>query len=309
MNDSPQLQLHLDEPPPLKFYMVIDGQRRGPFAPDELPAHGLEHDTLVWHTGLSEWVRADTVPALRDVLLTVPPPLPELPPPLPRPAPVSDTPDTFRRLYRWWLSLTAATVALPMLGGVFLIAAQTEWGPRRTPNGFTYYEYSSAGRAFMALGTLLLASGTLPLVAAVVVFCVLLYKMWALIQDGQAQTTPEKAVGFLFIPFFNFYWVFVAVYGLAVDLGRYPRRHGGPMDMVPPSPGLAVAFCVLFICFFVPYLNALTLIPMLVVLVLLVMSLANAAITLAAARRRAAVVAAEDFPEAITRRRPGTEGA
>jgi hypothetical protein len=133
--------------------------------------------------------------------------------------------------------------------------------------------------------------------------------MWGLIQDGYARTSPDRAVGFLFIPFFNFYWVFVAVWGLADDMGRFPRRHGGPLDMVPPSSGLALAFCVLFICTCVPYLNALAIIPMLVVMILLVMSLTNAAVTLAAARRRAALESlVGDDPAAITRR-PRPEGA
>jgi hypothetical protein len=37
---------------------------------------------------------------------------------------------------------------------------------------------------------------------------VILWKMWSSIQDGNARTTPGKAIGFLFIPFFNIYWIF-----------------------------------------------------------------------------------------------------
>ena len=39
---------------------------------------------------------------------------------------------------------------------------------------------------------------------------VLLYKFWRLVPANEAETTPGKAVGLLFIPFFNIYWTYVA---------------------------------------------------------------------------------------------------
>lgn len=48
-----------------------------------------------------------------------------------------------------------------------------------------------------------------------IVFFVLTYRMWAAIQDGHARTTPGKAVGYQFIPFYNLYWVFQAYWGFA----------------------------------------------------------------------------------------------
>lgn len=38
----------------------------------------------------------------------------------------------------------------------------------------------------------------------------ILSRMWGAIQDGQTQITVGKAIGFLFIPFFNIYWIFRA---------------------------------------------------------------------------------------------------
>ena len=52
----------------------------------------------------------------------------------------------------------------------------------------------------------------------------ILHKLWSLIPIHKAKTTPGKAVGFLFIPLFNLYWNFVAIYGLAkalnIETGR-----------------------------------------------------------------------------------------
>jgi hypothetical protein len=303
MNEAPHLRL--DEPPAIKFYMALDGQRKGPFTMEELPEHGLEHDTLVWHTGLSEWLRADKVPALREVLLTIPPPLPEMPPPVPARAP-RDPAEGFRTLHVWWLILLGGTVGLPLMGGLAVAWAQVEYRPQQQ-GLWVVYEYTSLGRALLGLGVVLMVAASVSLVAAVVVFCVLLYKTWSLIQDGHARTTPDRAVGFLFIPFFNLYWIFVAVRGLAIDLGAYLRRHGRD-DTAAPSPGLALAFCILFVFTCVPYLGVVTVIPMLVLLVLMVISLKSAAVAIVSGRRPVAPARPlPDPPDAITGRRPSPE--
>lgn len=58
------------------------------------------------------------------------------------------------------------------------------------------------------------------LLASAIIFMMYLYRAWACLQPGGAQTTPGKAVGFMFIPFFNIYWVFVAINGLPKDWNR-----------------------------------------------------------------------------------------
>src|SRR6266852_5492001 len=50
----------------------------------------------------------------------------------------------------------------------------------------------------------------LPMSTAVVLTMSLWYRMWSAIQDGHARTTPGKAVGLMFVPLFNVYWMFVA---------------------------------------------------------------------------------------------------
>ncbi len=66
-----------------------------------------------------------------------------------------------------------------------------------------------------------------------IAFLVLLYKSWQTIQDSQTRTTPGKAVGFLFIPFFSLYWMFVAYYGLAVEYNKYIERNNISVSKLP----------------------------------------------------------------------------
>jgi len=60
-------------------------------------------------------------------------------------------------------------------------------------------------------------------VIAWIYWWLLLYRIWALIPPKEAATTPGKAVGFQFIPFFNIYWNFIA-YG---ELGKYLTARTG----------------------------------------------------------------------------------
>jgi hypothetical protein len=79
---------------------------------------------------------------------------------------------------------------------------------------------------------------------------VLWYKSWAAIQDGHARTTPGKAIGFLFIPLFDFYWIFQAVWGLSKDFNAYLQRNSIPATRLPE--GLFLAYCILCFTTWIP---------------------------------------------------------
>ncbi|HEX3899460.1 MAG TPA: SPFH domain-containing protein [Mycobacteriales bacterium] len=78
-------------PPPLPvaagFYLGVNGQQVGPFAPADLPAQvasgQLTPDTLVWRQGMGAWVRAADVPEVNSAFGAAPPPLPPAAPPAP----------------------------------------------------------------------------------------------------------------------------------------------------------------------------------------------------------------------------------
>jgi hypothetical protein len=70
-----------------------------------------------------------------------------------------------------------------------------------------------------------LALMAVAVVLATVLGCIIFHRTWAAIQDGHARTTPGKAVGFLFIPLFNLYWIFQALPGFAKDYNRFIARH------------------------------------------------------------------------------------
>ena len=98
----------------------------------------------------------------------------------------------------------------------------------------------------LAAGALLsvVIIGIPAVIASVVLWAILLYKLWSVIQDGEARTTPGKGVGFMFIPFFNYYWIFIALPGWATQHNKFVQRHGlqvppvGQLVEVDAPPGL-----------------------------------------------------------------------
>jgi len=105
------------------------------------------------------------------------------------------------------------------------------------------------------------------LIVATVFWCILLYRQWFLLQGHGARVTPGKAVGFGFIPFFCFYWWFVAYAGLATDTNNYLRSAG--INSTRMSFGLAVTDCILGILActigLVPVVGALIALPMMII--------------------------------------------
>jgi hypothetical protein len=72
---------------------------------------------------------------------------------------------------------------------------------------------------------------------------VLLAKMWGSIQDGITTVTPGRAIGFMFIPFFNLYWIFKAWGGFAEEYNGFAVRHR--LNVIPVSSGIYVAYAIL----------------------------------------------------------------
>jgi hypothetical protein len=95
-------------------------------------------------------------------------------------------------------------------------------------------------------------ASVLALIASVL-FVIVIYRMWAAIQDGHARTDPGRAVGFLFIPFFNFYWAFQALLGFAKDYNSYLDRHGLNLRRLPE--GIFVAYIILCLGAFIPFVG------------------------------------------------------
>jgi hypothetical protein len=237
---------------------------------------------MVWREGLAGWVVARDV----EELFPRPRPGPVGPPPLPRPSPppspprerkspptsdrIPGPPDPPQALYR--------AADFKDLFTRFMLAYVALMSVALVVSFFPQYQLLN------------LATFLPRMILYVVLSSIFLYRAWAQLQDGQARTTPGKAVGYRFIPFFNYYWEFVAVKGLAEDIQTYARARGIPIQPIPQ--GLALTYCILMIVAgvlgIVPILGPLLLIPLAVVLLILLKQIADASAAIAEAKRKAA---------------------
>jgi hypothetical protein len=130
------------------------------------------------------------------------------------------------------------------------------------------YPLCVIGELLPEVGSLLLSLIWIPaLIVTTVFWCILLHRQWSLLQGHGARITPGKAVGFGFIPFYCFYWWFVALAGLATDTNRHLTDLGiGHKRM---SFGLAVTDCVISVLVstigLVPAIGAVLYVPLMIV--------------------------------------------
>lgn len=104
---------------------------------------------------------------------------------------------------------------------------------------------SGAAQVAVASGMGMFMLALACMIVPVVAFFVLIYKAWAAIDDGQARTTPLAAVLLLLIPFFNWYWIFQAIWGWAQDYNKYNARHNVGGEAMSEGLFIAYAICCL----------------------------------------------------------------
>jgi hypothetical protein len=83
-------------------------------------------------------------------------------------------------------------------------------------------------------------------VCAFAFLTVIIRRGWASIDGGSENLRPGKAQGFLWIPFFNFYWVFRAFVSLATQTNAKADAENLPAAKLTRGFGLVIAilFCV-----------------------------------------------------------------
>lgn len=171
-----------------------------------------------------------------------------------------------------WLSGTLATdeeaakprLRRPFFAGIWAVTAGIAWFlfantmlllvlgtwdlSQRSSSSATFRINTEAVGVFLIFGF----ASALAMIASVL-FVIVIYRMWAAIQDGHARTDPGRAVGFLFIPFFNIYWAFQALLGFAKDYNSYLDRHGLDLRRLPE--GIFVAYILLCLGAFIPFVG------------------------------------------------------
>ncbi len=264
------------------WFVLIDGQQMGPYSEENFRQYIQEGritgEMYVWAEGMPEWLPAKQVPSLF-------PQEPEVAPAPVKVAPAAWAPPGARAVASAapakvvsystptsalsnpptagsypFFSIKPASFSLwlwMLLGGFLLVIlgmALIVMGGKNKP--------TSGGEVAIAeiLGLVLLfVMAPLSLGFSVILSYMYLYRGWRCLQAGNPRTTPGQAIGFLFIPFFNAYWVFQAFYGLAQDWNRIASSYDDLRDAPRMSETVFLLFCI---GIFVPGLSLVMIFPM-----------------------------------------------
>ena len=246
-----------------QYHVIKNDEQLGPFSEDHLKeqlSNGeLSFNDICWAEGMEEWqpihatIELPEMAAPPPAPVTPPPPTPVTPPPPPTPVtppppPVmSQQPDKQEPI--GWI---AALVAMSVVAVLSILLS------------FFYLAEEAIGWSFVRPMLLL----SVPFLIAAAVFCSILhYKCWAAVPQQYRCTTPARAIGFLFIPFYNFYWAFIT----------WPKLVDGLVSAgfkLPSSARhLAIVNAVVFVCSMtiglIPGFDLLATIAQLVIFILL----------------------------------------
>ena len=157
-----------------------------------------------------------------------------------------------RARYGLWITLAILTNVLSIFGIVLVFIGEDS------------YE-----EGLVMLGGLLCALGVALGIWMVVLYCIYIHRMWRMLPASYARTTPGKAVGFCFIPFYNFYWIFVALYGWSKDYNRFISETGRTHVQRAPE-GLFLTMCIFTVVGAIPFINYLVAIPNAIIMMVVV---------------------------------------
>lgn len=243
------------------YHIIRNEEQTGPHTLEEitskLTAGELSRNDLCWTEGMAEWA------PIREVL-----PIVNATPPPPPPPKRSVSNSTAQAARAIWAAAQ--------------VVCETKFNrqPIKWIPALVFFCLMALFMCFVDLSLLenhpgdaeMFMLAGLPMTILGLIFQSLLhYKCWNSLPAEFRATTPGKAVGFMFIPFFNFYWAFISWPKLSEGLANWQSTTGiAPKN----TKGLGIAFAVLFVCHWIfeilsiPALGVMIQIALLVIFIL-----------------------------------------
>lgn len=280
-----------------EWYYAHGGEQKGPVPVSELQrlADNGEFDPsvdLVWREGMEDWKPASTVGELQSNFHRAAPASPAEAPASPAFAP-SDTraPAAPAELNPYAAPVSDPSMAvsadgrLPqvkpvnyglmvglMVLGFFGLMAGYGWllaSSGLMEGAETVSEVPAGPLALIMLSLI-------PLMIGGILSLICLYRAWVLLQPHTPHSTPGKAVGFLFIPLFNFYWIFVAYWRWSQEWNRVVANNPGHPQAPRMNEGLFLTYAILNVCGIIPVVGTLVGVAALVVFFVILKGMADA---------------------------------
>lgn len=265
----------------MKKYYYSDGEKQfGPVSLEELKEKDITRETLVWHQDLSVWVEAQSLEEFNDYFATKPPPLPKQEPPKPPPLPKDEKKNEPVYGYGSYRPPYEKSVVDTLKTYMIVIAIFLGIGMLFSRIGYYYsinesWDIDEAGAIVQLL--------SIPIIIVYVIYLMMfIYKKWKhllSLEEGYIDdVTPGKAVGFMFIPFYNFYWIFVVFVRFSKRLNAVYHNKKGIYDRIPVGLSVALSITVVssIILQYIPVLGDLLSLSIVVLLLVYLSSVINA---------------------------------
>ena len=242
-------------------YLTPEQTNIGPVSDHELAAliasGAVTRTTLVWNESLDGWIKAAESDAVINFGGISPPPPP--PPPSGEVRHNIDASQPVNRVRAWWLwTLVCAVGVLFLELGLILhhSAENPGWIADAVRSSPIVAQARQDGVrstfAIHMLGNLCILAAAPLLLAFLIFHCRILYRSWKVLPKSERRLPPAAVVALLFLPIFNFYWVFRAYWWLA----RTCNRSTNPVTRGRLSEIIFLTFCVsLLVSVLVPPLS------------------------------------------------------
>lgn len=235
----------------MHYYILVNGRETGPLSLEQVRQYRLQPASRVWRSDLPNWVEARDLDELKELLVQPPPVYGHSNTAYQGASNANrymhnfDSASFLAKLdkdYSWMIGSCIAllgSLVLTVFIGVSVTAASE-------------YGNDSAGSIFaLVIAALILMAAV---VLTIVFFCKVQYAFWTIVQDGTDKPKPGEAVGFLFIPFFSWYWIFVSFNRLSKELNKMADERD-PGGYQRADEGVSLTYCILILCSIIPFLG------------------------------------------------------
>ncbi len=222
------------------YFLNIENQQNGPYTIEELKTKSIDENTKVWCQGMNDWSNAKGVPELQVLFVSVPPPPPStVNTPPPSPVNVSYTPQQ-NTSNNYEISDYGHSFSSKPVYDQYFDIGSLNGDELNIYKKHYFFDTFSTG-----VGILL---HYLTLGIFTTIYCGSKHSKLPIIKDDDFG--GGKAIGLLFIPLFNLYWLFVFWRKLAFRLNFQFKLRNQPPQV---SVGLATTACILTL---IPYIGS-----------------------------------------------------
>ena len=244
----------------LHYYYFSDNQSFGPYSKEQLLNLELDSDTQIWDVRIQEWNKLKDISELNQLHDIVN-----------EKFQVSETDwfvyinigktsfDINKKLRNYKISFWFMSVSLLLLLGMMGLAIEK----MQSFKMFMDLQYFLSFMGFIGLSFVLRFFFFISALICLISFLELIYYSWKIVEPNRENITASKAIGYLFIPFFNIYWAYFIFKSLPDEL-KLKAQKWGLKNITFVSNSLVIVTSIVFMLSLIPVLNIFLLIPFLI---------------------------------------------